>query len=293
MRFLLLLSMLTIALFLPTPSQAQVGTMKWKFTSRAQVVPALKQTRGNLRGTYEVLICAARQGYRNTALGYYEGIVTGHEFSATVQDSAAFAFAHDLSDNFGSWNWKKDVDYKDYKGSNEAMATLFRDRAYSNGSGSPEVLIMRSYRSRYFFKENRKQAFEWASKAVKRAPKWADGHYWLAQAYEYYGLSLQASKNPADQILAVRLGQLGMLSYDRAEKLDPALKPHTYLGRIGLSQLIADKKAAQMIPVYTDAHLRAFPNYASWFKKTWGKTEQDLRKMNSQIAAQIAQKATS
>ena len=293
MRYFLLISMLATTLFLPAQSHAQVGTMKWHFKSRADVVPALQQTRGNLHNTYEVLICAARQGYRNTSLGYYEGVVLGHEFSATVQDSAAFAFAHDLADNFSPWDWKKDVNYKDYKGSNEATATLFRDRAYANGSGSPEVLVMRAYRSRYFFKEQRKQAFEWTSKAVKRSPKWADGHYWLAQAAEYYGLSLQNSKDPAERTLAVRIGRLGMLSYDRAEKLDPALRPYTYLGRIGLSQLIADKKAAQMIPVYADAHLRAFPSYGAWYKKTWGKTEGDFREMYTRIAANIARKASS
>ncbi len=288
----LLTTFITIPL-LALPACAQVGTMKWHFKSRADVVPALQKTRGNLRGTYDVLICATRQGYNNTALGYYEDIVLGHEFSATVQDSAAFAFAHDLADGFRPWNWKKDLDYSDYKGSNEATAIFFRDRAYKKGAHSSEILVMRAYDARYLFKENRKRAFEWTSKAVKRSPDWADAHYWLAQAAEYYGLSLRDDKDPAQQAYAAHMGRLGMLSYDKAERLDPGIRPYTYIGRIGLSRLIADKEAAKMIPIYADAHWRAFPGYATWYKKNRGKTYQEYQEMYARIASQIAQKATS
>lgn len=284
---------LFVSCFAASPAHAQVGTMQWHFKSRAEVIPAVQQTRGNLRSTYNVLICAARQGYINTALSYYEGIVSKGMFDASVQDSAAFAFAHDLADGFIPWNWKKDINPSNYQGTKESKVIFLRDRAYSKSPHLAEVLVMRSYKSRYLFKEDRKQAYEWALEAVKRSPKWADAHYWLAQSAEYYGLSLQNSKSPEEKAQAIQLGRIGMRSYDKAENLDPNMRPYTYLGRIGLSQLIADKKAAKMIPIYVNAQLRSFPNYSPWLKKRWNQTEGDYREMYDKIASQIAQKATS
>lgn len=293
MKFLLLTCLLGATLVAASPSHAQMGTMKWHFRSRADVVPALQKTRGNLRSTYDVLICAARQGYRNTALGFYEDVVSGHEFNATVQDSAAFGFAHDLADNFSPWYWKKDLDFSDYKGSSRASAVLFKDRAFQYGAGSPEILVMRAYKERLLFKETRKRAYEWCLKAVKRAPNWADAHYWLAEAAEDYALAFQDEHKPSNKAIIVRLGRLEMSSCDRAEKLDAGLHPYLYMTRINASELIADKKAARMIPIYADAYLRAFPGYAVFYQRTWGKDEEQIRAMYARIAAGIAAKATS
>jgi len=293
MRPLPFLGLLCGTLLVSTTSHAQMGTMRYRFRSRAAVVPALQKARGNLRNTYDVLICAARQGYRNTALGYYEGVVSGHEFDATVQDSAAFAFAHDLADNFSPWYWKRDTDFRDYKGSSRGSAVLFKDRAFKYGAGSPEVLVMRAYKARLFFKEDRKQAYEWCLKAVKQSPQWADGYYWLSEAADNYALSLQDEHKPLNQARIVRLGVLEMRACDKAEHLDPGLHYYLYINRINASELIADKKAARMIPIYADAFLRAFPEYAVFYKRVGGKDEAQIRAMYARIAADIAAKAKS
>jgi len=293
MRKLAPLLCVCLTLLVSTPSHAQMGTMRYRFRSRAAVVPALQRARGNLRSTYNVLICAARQGYRNTALGYYEGIVSGHEFDATVQDSAAFAFAHDLADNFSPWYWKRDTDFREYKGSSRGSAVLFKDRAFQYGAGSPEILVMRAYKARLFFKEERKQAYEWCLKAVKQSPQWADGYYWLSEAAENYGLSFYGDHKPDSQARMVRLGRLAMRACDKAERLDPGLHYYLYLNRIDASELIGDKKAARMIPIYTNTFLRAFPEYAVFYKRVGGKDEAQIRAMYAKIAADIAAKATS
>ncbi len=152
---------------------------------------------------------------------------------------------------------------------------------------------MRAYKARLLFKKDRKLAYEWASKAVKRAPNWADAHYWLAEAADDYALAFQDEHQPSNQAIIVRLGHLEMRSCDRAEKLDPALRPYLYMQRINASRLIADKKAARMIPIYADAYLRAFPNYATFYQKSWGKNEAQIREMYAKIARDIAAKATS
>lgn len=279
----------------PACSRAQVGTMRWHFRSRSAVTAALQQTRGNLRKTYEVLVCAGRQGFCNTSIGYYEDVVTGHEFDATFQDSAAYAFAFDIGYVFRPWSWKIDPDKSMIKKSTRATAQLFRERALAMRPQSPEVLVMRCLDENMYF--SRKEAYQHTLQAVKRAPNWADAHYWLAWSACSYALTFNRDvhpvvKKPASKVIQVRLGKLALKSYDRAQKLDLGLRPYLYIERVGAYELIADRNAARMIPICLNVHLQAFPWYAEWYRKTWGDDEQQLRVTYSRIAADIAKNAT-
>lgn len=279
-------------------SFAQMGKMKYPFRSRAQVIPVLQQTRGNLRQTYNALICAARLGYIRTAIGYYEGVVSGQEFTASAQDSAAYAFAFDLGSSFRPWDWKTDLSPISMKRSSRALALLYRDRAFAALPKSPEVLVMRAFYGSLDPAEEQRERYLTAVRAVRLAPQWADAHYWLAWTANSYAMALQQDvwpilKNPASKATRIRLGKVQMRAYDAAQRLDPSLRPSLYLLRIGACQLIADKKSAQMIPVYVNAHLRAFPGYLAWYHHNTGNGEVEFRASYRQIADDISKNATS
>ena len=133
-----LIALLITLLTFPACAPAQVGSLNWTFQSRADVVPALKQTRGNLRATYNVLVCSVRYGYQNTSLEYYEKVVEGRDFDASAEDSAAYAFAYALSNGLRPWSWKKDSYRGSIKDSSRAKAVYFRNRAFESlGYNSP------------------------------------------------------------------------------------------------------------------------------------------------------------
>ena len=281
---------LLAVLSLSAPSWAQVGTLKWPMRSRSDVTSALTKTRGDLRATYEVLVCAARQGYPSISIDYYDKIVRGKEFDATAADSAAFAFAYDLGHSFRPWNWKQDAKPIPVKGT-QAMAQYFRERALSGLPNSPEVLTMRAFWGATQSGEKRDNAYFSALKAVKKAPDWADAYYWLASASKNYAYRFSQDESKRD--LQKRLGLLALRAYDKAEKLDPTLRPHLFQPRAYAYELVGDKKSAQMIPILAEAHLKAFPQYGSWYRQKTGRTIEDYRQMWKEIADQVSQKATS
>jgi hypothetical protein len=289
---------------LATPAFAQVGTMKWHFNSRDDVVPALQKTRGNLRSTYDVIMCAVRSGYSNSCVGYYENVVNGHEFNATAQDSAAYAFAFDVSYGMRPWGWEKDTDSSMVTRSGRATALYFRDRAYSALPNSPEVLIMRSFWASTQERPLRREGYTLGLKAIKIAPKWADAYFWLNGSIgSYYNqfrsemlrpeVTANAKKMQEDKAIIIRLAKFDLRVCDRAEKLDPAIHPWLLLDRAYAYQLIPEKKSAQMIPILIDAHLKAFPEWAVYNQKQWGVSEREYRAGWRTTAARIAKEANS
>lgn len=292
----IIFSLLCAVLILSKDSYAQVGTMKWQFKSRSEVNSALQKTRGNLRKTYEVLVCAGRQGFCNSSIAYYEKLVVGHNFDATYQDSAAYAFAYDIGYSYRPWSWKIDPNQSIVKNSSRTTVAYFRDRAAGLRPLSPEILVMRSvYESTT---SDRKEAYQHALQATKLSPDWADAQYWLAWAAKSYGLTFNKDVHPvvkkaSSKTAQIQLGKVAIQAYSKAEKLDPALSRYLYIEKIGAYRLIADKQSAQKIPVLLDNHLRSFPLYAAWYEKAWGKDEQQLRQMYADIASDISKNATS
>lgn len=298
-----LLTLLTLGFLCCSLDQAfaQQGTAKWRFTSRSQVVPALQKTRGNLRATYEVLMCAVRLGYSRTALGFYEDVVGGHEFTASAQDSAAYSFAFDLCDGPRPWHWGKDRSLSAVKKSNRASAQYFRERAMKMGSRSPEVLVLTSFYGLYQGNmKERGQAYQRLVIATKRAPQWADVHFWMGKAAVSYGMSYSTritrnevtGETKAQYQQAIqRLGAVALRAYDRAEKLDVGLRPYLYDERLNACEQAATKKCAQMIPFYVEGHLRAFPRFSEWYEERTGRTVTQYRQTWQKIAAKIGQEA--
>ena len=279
-------------------SQAQIGTMRWHFKSRDEVKSALQQTRGNLRSTYDVLICAGRQGYTNTSIGFYEDVVADHEFDASSQDSAAYAFAYDLGYSFRPWGWKIDTDQSMIKKSGRAIAQLFRDRAQSMLPNSPEVLVMRAFWERSLGEQESLDAYRATLRAVNLAPRWADAYYWLGIAATTYagtfeGRIVNDKIKPNTKEMAqakstmADLGHLQLRAYDKAEKLDPGLHSYLYWPRLDAYQNIADKKSAEMMPSLVEQHLRAYPNFGTWYRQATGRTVQQFRQGYKDLAARI------
>lgn len=293
----LLTAVITIPL-LALPACAQMGTMKWHFNSRDEVKSALQQTRGNLRSTYDVMICAGRQGYTNTSIGFYENVVAGHEFYALGQDSAAYAFAYDLGYSFRPWCWKRDTDQSMIKKSSGARAQLFRDRAQLLLPNSPERLVMRAFWAGTLSSKDTTEAYQATLRAVKLAPRWADAYYWLGTEVSNYAgvfstrISRQEVKPHTPEMTQIRetvarLGQLQLRAYDKAERLDPGLRPHLYWARLNAYQDIRDKKSAEIMPFLVEQHLRAFPDFGVWYRKTTGKSVQQFRQGHRDLAARI------
>ena len=274
-RLLLLLLMLCALVLKPASSQAQVGTMKWRFKSRAEVRTALTKTRGNLRKTYEVLVCAGRQGYCNTSIAYYEKIVVPKPFDSTAVENASYAFAYDIGYSYRPWSWKIDPDKSMIKLSSPTKAATARQRG--EAVTTAEALVMRCmYNST---SSARKKAYQQGLQAVENAPKWADAHYWLAGAATNYAFTFQKDvwptvKRKESWDRMVDLGQVAMRSYRRAENLDSGLRPYLFLEKAGAAELMADPQSLATIPSLIQAHLQAFPNYISWYQKTWGEDTQ-------------------
>ena len=294
-----ILLLFALILGVATTSHAQMGTMLWQFNSRAEVKEALEQTRGDLRQTYNVLICAGRQGFCNTGIGFYENIVVGHEFDASPQDSAAYAFAFDLGYSFRPWGWKRDEDDSIVKNESRALAQLFRDRARTGLPDSPEVLVMRAFWSSSLEAEDRKQAYEDSLRAVELVPDWADAYYWLGTNAGSYSnifstpIAREEVKPNTPEMAQIRaklveFGRLQLRAYDKAESLDAGLRPHLYWSRLYAYQNLRDKESVRMIPILVEEHLRAFPNFAGWYYKVMGKTTQQWRQDYYDLAAEIA-----
>ena len=265
-------------LVLSTCAQAQVGSLNWSFQSRADVVPTLQKTRGNLRATYEVLLCSARYGYELTALSYYEDVVSGKEFSASADDSAAYAFAYAISDGLRPWNWRKDSLNISLK-SNQAMGITFRDRASKLKPKSAEVLVMQAFWEMMEWSgKHREEAYRHTLEAAKIAPQWADAYYWLGWAAEHYALTFTGDDAKSQETKS-DLGRLMLRAYDKAESLDKGLRPHLYMQKLSAYELIGDKESSRRIPEIVDAHLKAFPYYGAWYQKRTGKNAQEFRQM--------------
>jgi len=264
------LTLFVLLLVCTTKAHAQVGTAKWSLSTRSDVVSALKATRGNLRQTYEVMICAARQGFTSTSVSFYAPLVRGQEFRASGADSAAFAFADDLNGfTFRPWNWKHDPIETS---GNLVWVGYFRDRALKLLPNSPEVLVMRSF---YEATTEQEKGYQTALKATRLAPRWADAYYWTVHAAIMYGNSFGAdkSKRPIER----KMGQLALQAAKKAEPLDLGLRPKLFLLRLQAYELLRNKESVKMIPMLGEMHFRAFPSYATWARRRNNQSIQQVR----------------
>lgn len=99
----LTISVLNIRLL--TSAQAQVGTPKWHFKDRVAVEDAVKKNKHNLHASYEIIICAARQGMIRSAVRAYERMLPPNPYDAPADISSSFALAYQLMIGGNRWDW--------------------------------------------------------------------------------------------------------------------------------------------------------------------------------------------
>lgn len=261
------------------PCFAQAGTQKWRFQNRGQVRSAVLGNLKNLRFSYEIATCAARQGMIRTVLQTYEQVIRDKIYDASPEVCSSYALAHHYLSDPTSWDWKRDSDTKiRVRDSSSALQVqFFRDRALQLKPRSPEVLLSYALWSAYQPK-GRPSALRQVQEAVRRAPTWADAHFWLANI-----LDLNNSVMPTKQreSVALRYGRLELAALDRAEKLDVAFQREALINRYYAFQL--QHKPKEALAAF-DAYVRARPNFPAAIDGFHGKG--DFKKWRDRLVRQ-------
>lgn len=244
---------------LAIPSHAQMGTPRFHFRTRAEVKTAALANLKKPRETYNLIICAGRQGLIGTALQTYEAIVKKDPFNAPPQVQSAYAFSHFLTLYPRSWYWQRERTPGLVRGQweNEGKVTVFRDEALKLMPKSPEVML------EYALwldnqQEGRPRALKMIEQAITYAPQWAELHYWHALL-----LTNRAVVFPAKEIekMLPRYATLSLQALNRAERLDPAFKQEGLNLRISRYEWIGQPQKALAA---LDAYLRYRPDFAQY-----------------------------
>ena len=247
---------------------AQAGTQKWQFKNRAEVRSAVLSNLKNLRASYEIVTCAARQGKLRTVLQTYEKVIGTNIYDTSPEVCSSYALAHRYFSGFSRWNWKRDDDtsVEVLRGQNAGLQIQwFRNRALSLKPKSPEVLLSYAIWAVYD-SGGRPLALRQANEAVRLAPDWADAHYWRAQMIQSrWSIMMPASKR---QAAAKHYGTEMLRALNKAEKLDPAFRKVAMIDRYYAYQSLGDNKNAL---IAFDAYSRFYPNFASAMDKASGK----------------------
>lgn len=246
---------------------AQAGTQKWKFQNRDQVRLAVLGNLKNLRASYEITTCAARQGMLRTVLQTYEKVIGSNIYNASPEVCSSYALAHHYLTGPLTWDWKRDTDSSiQVRGANEALQVQwFRDRAVKAKPRSPEVLLSYALWSAYQPRQGRSLALRRVQEAVRRAPTWADAHFWHAKLLDLRWSEMpSAQRNP----VAVRYGTAMIRALDRAEKLDPAFRQEALLDRYYAFQTQGKHKEALAA---FDAYVRYHPGFPDSIDGFFGK----------------------
>lgn len=222
---------------------AQVGTQKWKFQNRGQVRSAVLGNLKNLRASYEIVTCAAQQGMIRTALQTYEGVIGKDIYNASPEVCSSYALAHHYIADPSPWNWKRDTDQSiQVVGATGGLQVKwFRERALSLKPQSPEVLL--SYALWGIYNGKRPLALNQINEVVRRAPKWADAHYWRANIIGMRWSVLPTSTGER-QKAAKHYGTSMLRALDRAQKLDPGFRKEIPIDRYHAFLMLGDYKRA-------------------------------------------------
>lgn len=204
------------------PARAQVGTPKWHFHSRAEVEAATRRYKLNLRQSYNIIMCATRQGMIRSVVHTYEEMMPSNIFNVPPEMASSFALAHRMMQGGNSWDWGLDTKPNVAKttSSDGIKVTLYRDRALEMLPNSPEVLVSYAIWA-CDYGEKRPQALHLVEKALRLAPKWADAYDWHSEMLNYNWVQL----SPAQRVKQGRHYGAAMLrSLDTAARLDPWFK---------------------------------------------------------------------
>jgi len=247
---------------------AQVGTPNYTFRNRAEVRAAALKNLRNLRASYDVIICAARQGMIRTALQTYQQELEKHRFSTDtipVEVCASFALAH----HFFVWRereWPEDTERSIRVPGPEAELPVqgYRDIALAKKPNAPEVLLAEALFQSYL-QNGRLKAVQKMQKVVQLAPNWADGHYWYARVLGFYAISPPLQKQKAQQ---KHYGALMLQQLRRAQALDIALLPKAYMDYQYAYRFV--DKPKQALAAF-DSYVRANPGYPAEQDRIFGR----------------------
>ncbi len=213
-------SLLLLCLLL-LPAHAQVGTPKYNFQNRAQVEAATRKYKLNLRESYNIILCAKRQGMIKSVVHVYEQEV-GNPFDTPPQLSSSFALAYHFSTVTGHWNWRTDSSrgLTELNQSDGIRITNYREQALQKLPNSPEVLL--GYAIWAKDQGNEEKAVNLTSKALRISPEWADLNWWHSQMLDARIMNMSPEREKRQE--KPRYGGLMLRFISKAERLDPYLK---------------------------------------------------------------------
>lgn len=249
-RFGLILALLCGLLF---PSQAQVGTPKYHFRNRAEVEAATRKHKLDLRESYNIILCAKRQGMIKSVVRVYEQEVS-NPFDTPPQLASSFALAHHLSVTTGRWEWKVDQasGLTNLTQADGIQTTIYREQAFKKLPRSSEVIL--GYAIWAKDQGNEEQAVNLTSKALRLTPNWADLNWWHGQMLDARIMNMQPETRKQRE--KPRYGALMLRSLAKAERLDPAFKME---GLIAKSSAYTYMKRPQQSLAAFDTYVRYKP----------------------------------
>ena len=237
------------------PAAAQVGTPKYRFQNRAEVEAAVRKHTLDLRESYNIIMCAKRQGMIKSAVRAYESELPATPFDTPPQLGASFALAHELMRASVRWDWQRDRSTGLTKLTQDdgIRVTLYRDRALEAMPNSPEMLL--DYAIWAMEQDQREKALNLTTKALRYAPNWAELNWWHATTLAY---RLMAMDNKMRDREEPRYGALILRYLNKSEKLDPAFKQENLIRKsMAYSYMGRNKEALAAF----DAYVRYKPGY--------------------------------
>lgn len=248
------------------PAQAQVGTPKWHFHSRAEVEAATRRYKLNLRQSYNIIMCATRQGMIRSVVHTYEEMMPSDIFKVPPEMASSFALAHRMMQGNNRWDWALDTkpNLTKITSRDGIKVTLYRDRALEMLPNSPEVLVSYAIWA-CDYEEKRPQALHLVEKALRLSPKWADADYWHYVMLQDNWVQLPPVQRTKQ---GPHYGAAMLRALDTAASLDPWFSPR----EIGEDRSMAYDAMGRSHEALTlsDAYAVARPDYPIFWDKRFG-----------------------
>lgn len=244
-----------VLLLYTVPAQAQVGTPKYRFQNRAEVEAAVHEHKLDLRESYNIIMCAKRQGMIKSAVRAYEAELPATPFDTPPQLGASFALAHELMRASIRWDWEHDrsTGLTKLTQADGIRVTLYRDRALEAMPNSPEMLL--DYAIWAMEQDQREKALNLTTKALRYAPDWAELNWWHATTLDYRLIAMGNKERDREE---PRYGALILRYLNKAERLDPAFKQENLISKASAYSYMGRYKEA--LAAY-DAYIRYKPGY--------------------------------
>ena len=265
------------------PAHAQVGTPKWNFHSRAEVEAATRRYKLNLHQSYNIIMCATRQGMIRSVVHAYEEMMPSNVFDVPPEMASSFALAHRMMMGGNRWDWKLDTtpNITKLSDADSLKVALYRDRALEMLPNSPEVLVSYAIWATGYG-EKRPQALHLVEKALRLAPRWADAYYWHYATLEDNWAILPPAQWDRQ---GPRYGLAMLHALNTAAQLDPWFKRGVDVDRAMAYERLGRPREAL---TFFDAYTTARPDYAQYWDSRFGTGQ--FRRRRGALLAQTRKK---